>query len=415
MPKVNSEILVWARETAGLTQEKAANKLGFRDTRRRRAQDRLNALEIGAEDPSRSVLIKMSQQYHRPLLTFYLSKPPSKGARGADFRTLTSEHSDADDALLDILVRDVMARQSMVRAVMEEAEEAERLEFIGSHRVEEGRATVLASLVALLDVSITEYRAQRTTSAAFELLRDSLERAGVFVLIKGDVGNYLTAIDTSVFRGFSIADEVAPFVVINDQDARAAWSFTLLHETVHLLLGQTGVGSARADNDVERFCDDVAGEFLLSSRELDRLALGDNNDVGNVSESISVFATEHKLSHTMVAYKAYRSGRISQDIYGRLSARYRQQWRAERERIRAQARDREGGPSFYTVRRHRLGDRVANLVQRMMRADALSTSKAARILGVKSRQVQPLLDAGRQGGNFALNTLNKVHDSLNYV
>ena len=396
MPKVNSEILVWARETAGLSCEEAARKLGFRDTRRASAAGKLAALEGGETEPTRPQLVKMAQQYRRPLLTFYLSRPPEKGDRGADFRTLPAEHSAADDALLDTLVRDIRARQSMVRAVLEEGDEAEPLEFIGSRRMEEGSAVVLAALRRLLDVDLTAYRAQSGAAAAFNLLRGSAERAGIFVLIKGNVGNYLTAIDINVFRGFSIADRVAPFVVINDQDARAAWSFTLLHETVHLLLGQTGVSSARGDNEIERFCDDVAGEFLLPVRELDKLVLDDSSDIEAVSERISQFASVSNLSRTMVAYKIYRSDRISRDVFGRISTSFRQQWRAERERSREQAREREGGPSFYTVRRHRLGNRIIDLIQGAMSSGELTTSKAARVLGVKPGQVGSLFDVGRR-------------------
>jgi hypothetical protein len=35
-----------------------------------------------------------------------------------------------------------------------------------------------------------------------------------------------------VFRGFAPADDLAPFIVINDNDP--AHSFTLLHELVHI-------------------------------------------------------------------------------------------------------------------------------------------------------------------------------------
>ena len=133
------------------------------------------------------------------------------------------------------------------------------------------------------------------------------ESAGIFVLLKGDLGNYLTALDTGVFRGFSIADQVAPFIVINDQDARPAWSFTLLHEAMHLLLGHTGVGNAQTDNGIERFCDDVAGAFLLPAGELDALAL-DSDNLNELSERISRFAAETKVSRTMVAYRAEREG-----------------------------------------------------------------------------------------------------------
>ena len=396
MPKVNPEILVWARETAGLEPVEAARKLGFRNTRNVSAVGKLAALESGDAEPTRPQLVKMAQEYRRPLLTFYLPEPPAKGDRGADFRTLPAEHSDADDALLDALLRDVRARQSMVRAVLEDLEEAETLDFVGSHQMEDGPAAVLASLRALLDVVLAGYRRQRSAGDAFNLLRESSERAGIFVLIKGDLGNYRSAIDLSIFRGFSIADEVAPFVVINDQDARPAWSFTLLHEIAHLLLGQTGVGSARADSEIERFCDDVAGEFLLPVGELRQLVLDDSRDINAVSERISTFANQRNLSRTMVAYKAYRRDLINQEIYRQLSATYRQQWRAERERNRAQNREQEGGPSYYIVRRHRLGLSLVNLVSRAMSSGDLTTSKAARVLGVKPGQIGSLFDASQR-------------------
>ena len=101
----------------------------------------------------------------------------------------------------------------------------------------------------------------------------------------------------------------------------------------------------------------------------------------------------------MAAYQTYRAGRISREMFRGLSAAYRRQWRQERERQRAAARERDGGPNYYAVRRHRLGNRLTGLVRRMMAADALSTSKAARILGVRPGQVSALLDAGgRQRG-----------------
>ena len=74
MPRVNPEIIVWARETAGFTQEQAARKLGFQDSRRSSAAEKLASIEYGENEPSRPQLVKMAKQYRRPLLTFYLSK-----------------------------------------------------------------------------------------------------------------------------------------------------------------------------------------------------------------------------------------------------------------------------------------------------------------------------------------------------
>ena len=397
MPRVNPAIMIWARETAGISQEEAARQLGFRDTPRSSAVEKLARIEQGRKEPSRSQLVRMAGQYRRPLLTFYLTSPPQTGKRGVDFRTLTQSNRSSDEARLDALIREIRARQSMVRVMLEDEDEAEALAFVGSHRIEDGGPAVLESLQALLGLDAADYRARSDASVAFNLLRGKAEDAGIFVLLKGDLGNYKTALDTTVFRGFSIADEVAPFVVINDQDARPAWSFTLLHETVHLLLGHTGISGSTVENEVERFCNDAAGEFLLPARELKQLTLDGHRDIRNISERITAFASQFKVSSAMVAYKAYRSDLISQETYNQLAGIYRQGWHDKRERSRAQAREQESGPSYYRVRRHRLGNRIIGLAERMMAADALSTSKAAQILGVKPRQVQSLLNAGRPG------------------
>ena len=88
MPAVKPELLVWARETAGLTIAAAAAKIGLEDRKAVTAAERLAAMESGLEETSRSVLLEMARAYHRPLIAFYLSRPPAKGKRGADFRSL---------------------------------------------------------------------------------------------------------------------------------------------------------------------------------------------------------------------------------------------------------------------------------------------------------------------------------------
>ena len=394
MPIVNHEILAWARETANLTREQAVKKLDIGDARGVAAVHRLAALETGEVAPTRTTLAKMAKQYRRPLLTFYLSSPPREVDRGADFRAVPGKYPAGADALLDTLLRDVRARQSMVRDMLEDEEEAEALPFIGALSMSDGKAMVLEALQALLGVDRDQYRAKKTAEDAFALLRTSAEVAGVFVLLKGDLGSYHTAIDVEVFRGFALADEVAPFVVVNDGDAKPAWSFTLLHELVHLLLGQTGISGARAETEIERFCNDVAGEFLLAPYELNHLDLHDGIDLDLAAERIGEFARARHTSHVMVAYAALRSGVIERQAFDELSHRFRQWWLQARANRRTQAAEQGDGPSYYVVRRHRIGNALIDLTRRMMAVGALTTSKAARILGVKPHQVRALLDAG---------------------
>ena len=102
-----------------------------------------------------------------------------------------------------------------------------------------------------------------------------------------------------VFRGFAVADDVAPFVVVNDNDSEPAWSFTLLHELVHLLLGQTGISGARPGTGVEQFCNHVAAEWMLPARTLDRIEIDRDPDVAECRQRIGEFARPRNLSHTI--------------------------------------------------------------------------------------------------------------------
>ena len=396
MPKINPDIIHWARETAGLTLEEAATKLRLHQARGLSAVDRLAALESGDDEPTRSVLTKMAKQYRRPLLTFYMTAPPRKGDRGQDFRTLPEDYSDADEALLDALIRDVKARQSMVRAMLEDEEDTEPLPFVGSLRMSQGVSAVLSSIQETIQIDIAEFRGEASASDAFRFLRDRVEASGIFVLLIGNLGSYHTALDLETFRGFALADNIAPFVVINDQDAHSAWSFTLFHELVHIWLGQTGVSGLRAEISIEKFCNDVASEFLLPTSELEQLDVNNRTNFESAQSRISGFARNRNLSASMVAYKLYRMGTIDFKNWKSLSDTFRGMWLDQRNQQRIMAREQERhGPTYYFTRRHRIGKALLELVSSMMHAGAITTSKAGKVLGVKAKNVQNLLDAGR--------------------
>ncbi len=126
MPKIKHTILQWARETSKLSIEEAAHKLNLRDSKKTSAAEKLKAFENGEKEPSRSLLLRMSKQYHRPLLTFYLDQPPSIGDRGEDFRTLPDHLVEVDNVYIDVLIRDLTARQSTVRETLIDADEDTR-------------------------------------------------------------------------------------------------------------------------------------------------------------------------------------------------------------------------------------------------------------------------------------------------
>ena len=292
MPPVNPEILRWARETAGLTLEDASHKLGIQIARGVSPVDRLNALETGDVEPTRPLLLKMAKQYHRPLIVFYMEKPPRKGNRGQDFRTLPDSTTKVANALVDALIRDVQVRQSILRAALEDEEDIQALPYIGSMNISDGVDSLVESIRRTIGFDLDTFRRQPTSEDAFKYLRAKAEDAGVFVLLIGDLGSHHTAFDLEVFRGFALSDEIAPFVVINDRDSRAAWSFTLVHELTHIWLGQTGISNAYSDLDIERFCNKVASDVLLPETDLASLDLRYIFDFEEMTSAISEFASD---------------------------------------------------------------------------------------------------------------------------
>jgi Zn-dependent peptidase ImmA (M78 family) len=393
---LNPQILTWARETAGLSVDDAAHALGFKDTHDRTAADRLQAMEAGEEEPSRSVLLKMAGVYHRSLLVFYLSEPPRTGDRGQDFRRAPGIKPPEYDPTLDALIRDIRGRQGIIRDLLEQTEPG-RVEYIASITMDVPPAELAHRIIETLEFSLAEFRRQANVQAAFGYLRGKVEASGAFVLLLGNLGSYHSNIPSGVFRGYAIADPVAPFIVVNDQDAPVAWAFTTLHELVHLWLGSTGVSGGSTDTQLESYCNSVAGEMLLPEREVNELHFLRRASLQEAIGAVAQFASRRKISRAMVAYKLLRVNIITHARWRELDKHYEDEWIAAQAQPATKDKN-EGGPSYYVVKRHRLGHALLDLVKNSLSEGFLTHTKAGQVLGVKPRNVDPLVYiAGMRG------------------
>ena len=394
---LNPKIMTWARDAAGLSVEEAAHALGFKDTRSRTATERLQAIEGGTEEPSRSVLLNMAQKYHRSLLVFYLSEPPRTGDRGQDFRKAPGSTPSELDPTLDALIRDIRGRQGIVKDLLEQ-NEPNRVDYVASATMDVSTTELARRITDRLGFSLSEFRQQKDVQTAFGYLREKVEASGTFVLLLGNLGSHHTSIPSGVFRGYAIADPSAPFIVINDQDALVAWSFTILHELTHIWLGATGVSGESTDTQIEAYCNGVAGEILLPTAEINELRFLRSASLQQTIDSISRFASKWKISRPMVAYKLLRMNVIARTRWQELDKHYKDEWAAAAVQ-RATREKSEGGPSYYVVKRHRLGHALLNLVKNSLAEGFITYTRAGRVLGVKPRNVDPLIYAhGMRGG-----------------
>ena len=297
---------------------------------------------------------------------------------------------------MDAVIRDIRARQSLVRATLEEEDESETLPFIGTASITEQSSHLAERIAETIGFDLDSYRRSQTVDHAVTYLLSQIEAAGIFVLFIDNLGSHHTTISVNLFRGFSLADDIAPFVAVNANDSKGARSFTMIHELAHLWLGLTGMSSRDDERDIEKFCNDVAGEFLLPTSELQRLDITENSGIAVAAQAIGKFADARKISGTMVAYKLYRDNAFGFAFYQDIAETFNQNFLNNRKRDRMRQREAKSGPTYQVIRRHRAGPALVQLVDRMLGAGALTTTKAGKVLGVSAKNVQSVLQSGVQ-------------------
>lgn len=325
--------------------------------------------------------------YNRPLLALYLGRPPERGERARDLRTIHGSTATAE-AQLDAIVRNVHVRQSVLRGALEDAEEAEAIDQVGSLSRKEGPDVLAAAILAATKFDLRKFRAQRSVEDAFAFARDSVESLGIYVLLIGDLGHHTRKVIPKVFRGISLPDRIVPFIIINDNDSKSAWSFTLFHELAHIFTGESAISGYGSDSEAERLCDDAASRILLPRSDLASVVVSVESLEQQVVE-IQRAARRWKLSRKMVAYNLWRTRRITASSYQELATRF------DADRLEFPQHS-GGGGDYYVYRNHRLGRSLIRTVDRMVANGALTAPKAGLVLGVKPTAVWRLTEAARQ-------------------
>jgi Zn-dependent peptidase ImmA (M78 family) len=388
---INPDVLKWARTEAGFSLEDAARKIGVPDTKKKTSQDRLNEWETGVEIPSRNQLAKIAKAYYRPVLTFYMKNPPGQSKQLPDFRTVGDHPASEKNSILDALVRKTIARQEeVVELLTEDIEDVEPLPFIGRFSTRTDPIAIIADIRRELDIDFNSQRSMRDKDTLFRTLRRKAEDVGVFILLQGNLGSHHTDIESEEFRGIALPDPIAPFIVINKNDAKAAHCFTLLHELAHLWLGKGGIsnlspftertGNAR----IEIVCNEVATEFLMPKALFEEVYSRVHDNAP--AYFVMALANEFNVSRAAAANRLWKLGHINEGLWWSLYQSYQNEWRRNREKLKEQ----EGGPSFYITKKSQLGGAMINTVLGAVDSGMLTYTRASRILGVNAKNFDGL-------------------------
>ncbi|MCY0902105.1 MAG: ImmA/IrrE family metallo-endopeptidase [Firmicutes bacterium] len=363
--RVEGSLLTWARERSRQSLEDLSSRFPH-----------LPAWERGEMEPTVKQLEKFSRATHTPIGYLFLEKPPEEYIPIPDYRTIgdISVMKPSVD-LLDTLYL-CQQRQEWYRDFALKNRQ-DRIPFVKSVDVGAPVVEVARQMRTILSFDVCN-RGSTWTEALKTLYGEADER-GILVMVSGVVGSDThRKLDPHEFRGFALVDDLAPVIFINGADTKAAQVFTLAHELAHIWLGESAISDAdltsTTTNVVERWCNQVAAEFLVPVETLRGLSL----EVVLRDGEIERLARRFKVSTLVILRRIYYAGILGWE-------QYRKVYVEELDRILRLMEDRAGGGggNFYNTQRLRVSKRFArSLIISTLEGETLYRD-AFQLLGFK--------------------------------
>lgn len=361
-------ILEWAVERAGWDEETAERRF-----------PQLTEWRAGTRRPTVKQLEHFAKATHAPFGQLFLSAPPEEPLPVPDMRTLrgtgiTRPSADLLDTIYQCQTRQGWFRDHALENGMEP------VAYVGTATTGDDPAAIAQRMREVLGVDPRTEPPAPSWRAAFRLLSDRIEASGTLVMVNGVVGsNTHRALRPEEFRGFTLADDLAPVVFVNGADSKSAQIFTLLHEFAHVWLGGSALSDVLPGEDgghpEERWCNAVAAEALMPLESVRSEFRGDLSD-----EGLDALARRFTVSTLVVLRRLADAELVPWDGYRELYAQ-------QEERVLAlftEAKEnRSGGGNFYNVQSQGLSRQFTRAVVASAREGGTSYRDAYKLLGTK--------------------------------
>lgn len=377
---VKPELLVWARESLGLSIEQAAKRISIKP-------NRLLACEQGQARLTVRQLRELSNVYKRTLAFFYLPAPPRPESDLHDFRRLPDEPAIKTTPELRLEIRKARHRRVLALELYQELEMAPPF-FEASTIVSADVFQVAGQIRELLRITSEKQANLRGDYEAYNFWRDAIETSGVLV--------FQGSISLRQMRGFSIAEFPLPVITVNSKDSPLGRVFTLIHELTHIMLRSDGVCDLQNGAAIEVFCNAVAGETLVPTDLLVQEPL--IKEHANLSEwpdeSVRSLAILYSVSREVILRRLLTLGAISQAFYQKKRAQIIKEY----SEIKS-----AGGPTQEVIAISRAGKTFARLVIDSYQQNKIDLIDASQYLGVRSKYLEKIEKAlfgagGKTGG-----------------
>lgn len=300
---INPRIISWARKRAGLSEDSLAKKLNIKDTKK------ILEWEAGETKPTFKQAQKIASATNIPFGYLFLIDPPQESLPIPDLRTVGDKHHEELSLEVKDIIKQVIMKQEWYKDYLIKLE-APRLTFIGKFSIKDSVYEVAQDIRATINVEIPT---KGNWEDYYRNLIKGAENARILVMRSGIVGNNTRRkLQVSEFRGFAISDDIAPVIFINSSDAPTARLFTFIHELAHLWIGKSGISDLSPSYlEEEKFCNSVAGEFLVPKKYFFKLWNPEERLISNLT---SISSALH-VSKLVVAKRALDCNVIDSSTY----------------------------------------------------------------------------------------------------
>ena len=302
---ITPEVLKWAREKRiKLEIDYAAKKLKIDPAY-------LEAWESGTEQPTFAQLKKIAKLYKTHISIFYLPEPPIDFQPLTDYRVLPDHFAIDEEQIyrLNANIVEAFERREMLIELYELLEEPPPDVTLNVNRHDNLRQAA-QKITEFLEFNRAQLQHANDPYTALKFWKQTVEAKGILVC-QTSVNTHLS-VELETVRGFCIAQRPFPVIVINPKDSPYGRIFTLIHELVHIALGESIIQNTNFEeilppnlDTIEVFCNQVAAEVLVPENELLEM----------LQEDPSIISKHFRVSLEVIMRRLLTLGRISQRAY----------------------------------------------------------------------------------------------------
>lgn len=362
---IQPEILIWVLNQA---QE---DVLGIKWV------DNIRQWIAGTKIPTFRQIETVSKKTKIPLGYFFLLKPPKEQFELMEYRTIESKELHSPSRNLIDTIQEMEMIQDWMRNYRKDLG-YDILPFVGKGKKCFDKEEIAMKIRNYLGVQDCWYEKCNTMRDAFQFIRNKLEESGILVMMNGVVGkNTHRKLDVNEFRAFAMADDWAPLIFINASDSQGARIFSLLHEAVHIWMGEDDLFNDRKHSteglrEIEIICNAVAGELLVPQHKFIK-KWKEVNHVEDVLSHVTELSKYFHCSEAVIARKALDNKKIDKSMYRQIVKKTIENYQEQKER------EKNTGGNYYNTMGSRLDGCFVRAIFESVKMGRISYTEAYRL------------------------------------